>query len=159
MEEDKNNAVSGTERQNDDANQDYISAISEMKQNMVSREEYEKVRADNKRLLDTVVHGQSLEQTEVKEEVDVNALRQELFGKSRRDLSNLDFVDKALQLRKALMEKGEQDPFVMKAGRTSSPEADDFKKAERVASVLQECVDIADGNPDVFNNEFQRRLI
>ena len=144
MEEEKN-AVSGTERQNDDANQDYISAISEMKQNMVSREEYEKVRADNKRL--------------VKEEVDVNALRQELFGKSRRDLSNLDFVDKALQLRKALMEKGEQDPFVMKAGRTSSPEADDFKKAERVASVLQECVDIADGNPDVFNNEFQRRLI
>lgn len=157
MEEEKN-AVSGTERQNDDANQDYISAINEMKQNMVSREEYEKVRADNKRLLDTVVHGQKQDEV-VKEEVDVNALRQELFGKSRRDLSNLDFVDKALQLRKALIEKGEQDPFVMKAGRTSSPEADDFKKAERVASVLQECVDIADGNPDVFNNEFQRRLV
>ena len=157
MEEEKN-AVSGTERQNDDINQDYISAISEMKQNMVSREEYEKVKADNKRLLDTVVHDQKQDEV-VKEEVDVNALRQELFGKSRRDLSNLDFVDKALQLRKALMEKGEQDPFVMKAGRTSSPEADDFKKAERVASVLQECVDIADGNPDVFNNEFQRRLV
>ena len=157
MEEEKK-AVSGTESQID-TNQDYISALNEMKQNTVSKEAYNKLRADNKKLLDTIVSGQSLEQTEVKQEVDVDALRKELFGKSRRDLSNLEYVDKALQLRKALMEKGEQDPFVMKAGRTSSPEAEDFKKAERVASVLQECVDIADGNDSVFDNEFQRRLI
>ena len=157
MEEEKK-AVSGTESQID-TNQDYISALNEMKKNTVSKEAYDKLREDNKKLLDTIVSGQSLEQTEVKEEVDVDALRKELFGKSRRDLSNLEYVDKALQLRKALMEKGEQDPFVMKAGRTSSPEAEDFKKAERVASVLQECVDIADGNDSVFDNEFQRRLI
>lgn len=156
--EEENKAVSGTESQID-TTQDYISALNEMKQNTVSKEAYDKLRADNKKLLDTIVSGQSLEQTEVKEEVDVDALRKELFGKSRKDLSNLEYVDKALQLRKALMEKGEQDPFVMKAGRTSSPEAEDFKKAERVASVLQECVDIADGNDSVFDNEFQRRLI
>ena len=156
--EQNNEAVSGTESQID-TNQDYISALNEMKKNTVSKEAYDKLRADNKKLLDTIVSGQSLEQTEVKEEVDVDALRKELFGKSRRDLSNLEYVDKTLQLRKALMERGEQDPFVMKAGRTSSPEAEDFKKAERVASVLQECVDIADGNDSVFDNEFQRRLI
>ena len=158
MTEEINNAVS-SENSQIDTNQDYISALNEMKKNTVSKEAYDKLRADNKKLLDTIVSGQSLEQTEVKEEVDVDALRKELFGKSRRDLSNLEYVDKALQLRKALMEKGEQDPFVMKAGRTSSPEAEDFKKAERVASVLQECVDIADGNDSVFDNEFQRRLI
>ena len=158
MTEEINNAVSGTESQID-TNQDYISALNEMKKNTVSKEAYDKLRADNKKLLDTIVSGQSLEQTEVKEEVDVDALRKELFGKSRRDLSNLEYVDKALQLRKALMEKGEQDPFVMKAGPRSSPEPEDFKKAERVASVLQQCVDIADGNDSVFDNEFQRRLI
>lgn len=156
MEEEK--AVSGTESQTD-TNQDYISALNEMKQNTVSKEAYDKLRADNKKLLDTIVSGQSLEQTEVKQEVDVDGLRKELYGKSRRDLSNLEYVDKTLQLRKALMEKGEQDPFVMKVGRTSSPEPEDFKKAESVASVLQECVDIADGNDSVFDNEFQRRLI
>ena len=156
--EQNNDAVSGTDSQID-TNQDYISALNEMRKNTVSKEAYDKLREDNKKLLDTIVSGQSLEQTEVKEEVDVDALRKELFGKSRKDLSNLEYVDKTLQLRKALMEKGEQDPFVMKAGRTSSPEAEDFKKAERVASVLQECVDIADGNDSVFDNEFQRRLI
>ena len=156
--EQNNDAVSGTDSQID-TNQDYISALNEMRKNTVSKEAYDKLREDNKKLLDTIVSGQSLEQTEVKEEVDVDALRKELFGKSRRDLSNLEYVDKTLQLRKALMERGEQDPFVMKAGRTSSPEAEDFKKAERVASVLQECVDIADGNDSVFDNEFQRRLI
>ena len=158
MAEEINNAVS-SENSQIDTNQDYISALNEMKKNTVSKEAYDKLRADNKKLLDTIVSGQSLEQTEVKEEVDVDALRKELFGKSRKDLSNLEYVDKTLQLRKALMERGEQDPFVMKAGRTSSPEAEDFKKAERVASVLQECVDIADGNDSVFDNEFQRRLI
>ena len=156
--EQNENAVSGTDSQND-TNQDYISALNEMRKNTVSKEAYDKLREDNKKLLDTIVSGQSLEQTEVKEEVDVDVLRKELFGKSRKDLSNLEYVDKTLQLRKALMERGEQDPFVMKAGRTSSPEAEDFKKGERVASVLQECVDIADGNDSVFDNEFQRRLI
>ena len=156
--EQNNDAVSGTDSQID-TNQDYILALNEMRKNTVSKEAYDKLREDNKKLLDTIVSGQSLEQTEVKEEVDVDALRKELFGKSRKDLSNLEYVDKTLQLRKALMERGEQDPFVMKAGRTSSPEAEDFKKAERVASVLQECVDIADGNDSVFDNEFQRRLI
>lgn len=135
----------------------YIEAIKEMKANSVSKEAYDKLQQENKQLLNSLVNGQNIE-VEKEPEVDIEALRKKLYGEDS-NLCGLEYVSNTLQLRKALMEKGELDPFVMKAGKLSSPEVDDFKKAERVASVLQECVDIADGNPVVFDNEFQRRLI
>ena len=55
--DDINNSVTGQE--NVDDSFDYISALNEMKQNSVSRSEYEKLKADNKRLLDSIVNGTS----------------------------------------------------------------------------------------------------
>lgn len=159
MEEVKN-SVSGEEMSNMDTTQDYISAINEIKQNSVSKEAYLKVVEDNKKLLDSIVHGtyNGKDQEQKPKEPDIDELRGELYGGESNNMTNLEYVDKTLQLRKALMDKGEQDPFVAKAGKNYSPELVDFQKAERVASTLQECVDIAQGNPDVFDNEFQRRL-
>ena len=159
MEEVKN-SVSGEEMSNVDTTQDYISAINEIKQNTVSKEAYLKVVDDNRKLLDSLVHGtgNGQDQEQKPKEPDIDALRGELYGNESNNMTNLEYVDKTLQLRKALMDKGEQDPFVTKAGKNYSPELVDFQKAERVASTLQECVDIAQGNPDVFDNEFQRRL-
>ena len=153
------NSVSGDNNQEIDTTQDYLATIKQLKENTVSKETYLKLKEQNKQLLDSVVNGQTMEQQiPQKEPVDIDALRTDLYGMNS-NLSSLEYVDKTLQLRKALMEKGEPDPFVVKAGKTVSPETSDFEKAERVAEALQECVDIADGNPDVFNNEFRRRLI
>ena len=41
-----------------DTSVDYISAINEIKQNSVDRAAYDKLRAENKQLLDTLVNGQ-----------------------------------------------------------------------------------------------------
>lgn len=139
-----------------DTNEDYISALNEIKQNTVSKEAYEKVREDNKRLLDTIVNGQMVNEP-IKEKVDVDALRNDLLN--GKELSNLEFVDKSLKLRKALLDRGEQDIFAPPVGHKISPKPEDFETAERVATVLQECVDKADGDPNVFNNEFQRRIM
>lgn len=149
------NAVSGQNSQID-TNQDYISALNEIKQNTVSKEAYEKVREDNKRLLDTIVNGQQVNEPII-EKVDVDALRKDLLN--GKELTNLEFVDKSLKLRKALLDRGEQDIFAPPIGHKISPKPEDFETAERVASVLQECVDKADGDPNVFNNEFQRRIM
>lgn len=159
MEGKETTAVSGENGQDSDTVKDLVSALNEIKQNTVSKEAYDELRQANKQLMDTIVNGQSQQQADVKEDVNVDEIRAELFGDKRRDLSNREYVEKMLDLRKGLMERGEQDPFVMKAGKKSSPEKDDFEKAQAVADVLQECVDIADGNDDVFNNEFQRRIM
>lgn len=56
------------------------------------------------------------------------------------------------------MAEGKPDPF-LPVGSQITPEESDVAAANRVASVLQECVDYAEGNNDVFTNELQRRLI
>ena len=141
-----------------DTSIDYISAINEMKQNSVDRAAYDKLRAENKQLLDTLVNGQRLDEPVIKEEpVNIDELRSKLFNTKHKDMSNLEFVENALKLREALMERGEMDPFVP-SGKKIHPTDDDFKKADKVATVLQECVDYADGNSEVFTDELKRRI-
>ena len=134
----------------------YIEAIKEMKENSVSKEAYVKLQQENKQLLNSLVNGQGIEIKE-EEPVDIDGLRQKLFSAKKHDMTNLEYVSNALKLREALMEKGEMDPFVP-SGKKIHPTDDDFKKADKVATVLQECVDYADGDAMVFTDELKRRI-
>ena len=136
-------------------NTDYIAAIKELKENSVERSKYEALRADNRRLLEAVVNGQTVENT-VKPQVDIQALRNELFNNENQ--TNLQYVENALKLRTALIESGEQDPF-LPYGSKIVPTDEDIATANRVAAVLQECVDYADGDSAIFTNEVQRRTV
>ena len=154
-EEEKETSVSGTVEDN---TQDYLAAIKELKQNSVDRSEYDKLRAENKKLIDAVVNGQPGQEEPVftkhsKEQID--DLRNELFN-SPRELNNLEYVTKAMELREALMENGEPDPF-LPVGKQISPTRDDLEGAEKVAQVYKECIDYAEGDSEVFTNELMRR--
>ena len=153
-EEEKIN-VTGTVEDN---TQDYLAAIKELKENSVNRSEYDKLRAENKRLIDAVVNGQPGQEEQVavkhsKEQID--DLRNELFN-SPRELNNLEFITKAMELREALMENGEPDPF-LPVGKQISPTRDDIEGAEKVAQVYKECIEYAEGDSEVFTNELMRR--
>lgn len=155
MLEEKEVSVTGTVEDN---TQDYITAIKELKQNSVDRSEYEKLRAENKKLIDAVVNGQPGQEEQVlvrhsKEQID--DLRNDLFN-SPRELNNLEFITKAMELREALMENGEPDPF-LPVGKQISPTRDDIEGAEKVAQVYKECIEYAEGDSEVFTNELMRR--
>ena len=155
MLEEKEISVTGTVEDN---TQDYLAAIKELKENSVNRSEYDKLRAENKRLIDAVVNGQPGQEEQVfvkhsKEQID--DLRNELFN-SPRELNNLEFITKAMELREALMENGEPDPF-LPVGKQISPTRDDIEGAEKVAQVYKECIDYAEGDSEVFTNELMRR--
>ena len=154
LEEEKIN-VSGTVEDN---TQDYLAAIKELKENSVNRSEYDKLRAENKRLIDAVVNGQPGQEEQVvvkhsKEQID--ELRNDLFN-SPRELNNLEFITKTMELREALMENGEPDPF-LPVGKQISPTRDDIEGAEKVAQVYKECIEYAEGDSEVFTNELMRR--
>ena len=155
LEEEKEISVTGTVEDN---TQDYIKAIKDLKQNSVDRSEYEKLRAENKKLIDAVVNGQPGQEEQVvvkhsKEQID--DLRNDLFN-SPRELNNLEFITKAMELREALMENGEPDPF-LPVGKQISPTRDDIEGAEKVAQVYKECIEYAEGDSEVFTNELMRR--
>ena len=155
MLENENTRIEGFDNQENDTTQDYISTITEIKRNSVSKESYDKLRSENKQLLDALVNGKDIE---IKKEdpVDISKLRKDLFNKDKQ-LSNLDYVSSALKLRSALIEKGERDPF-LPYGEKVNITAEHYDKAEQVATVLQECVDFADGDSGIFSAELQRRL-
>lgn len=139
----------------EDMTPDYLEAIKSLKENSVDRSKYDELRAENKKLLQAVVNGQTLEAEAVKPEVNIQELRNKLFNNSEQ--TNLEYVSNALNLRKALIESGEEDPFVPQ-GSQYNPTQADYEKAERVAAVLQEMVDISEGDPNVFRNEYQKRV-
>ena len=155
MLEEKEVSVTGTVEDN---TQDYIAAIKELKQNSVDRSEYDKLRAENKKLIDAVVNGQPGQEEPAvskhsKEQID--DLRNDLFN-SPRELNNLEFITKTMELREALMENGEPDPF-LPVGKQISPTRDDIEGAEKVAQVYKECIEYAEGDSEVFTNELMRR--
>ena len=155
VEEEKEISVTGTVEDN---TQDYIKAIKDLKQNSVDRSEYEKLRAENKKLIDAVVNAQPAQEEQVvvkhsKEQID--DLRNDLFN-SPRELNNLEFITKTMELREALMENGEPDPF-LPVGKQISPTRDDIEGAEKVAQVYKECIEYAEGDSEVFTNELMRR--
>lgn len=140
------------------AETDYIEKLTELQANSVSKAEYEKLRADNKRLLDAMFSGTTVPVEEPKPEepqVDIQALRNELYG-GHFDGTDLEYTTKVLQLRKAIMATGAPDPAVCNGIKTEATEYD-YENAQSICDQLQEVVDYAQGDPGVFRAELLRR--
>ena len=158
MEEQILNNVSTEEISNDSV--DYIKALNEMKQNSVSREQYEKLKNENKELLDTLINGGQVEMIDPSSKPSIEDLRNELFSKEacEKGMTNLEFVEKSLALRNAIIDQGGMDPF-LPVGRGIEITRDDYEAAEFTAQQFQECIDIAKGNSEVFTAELMRRTV
>ena len=137
----------------DDNNQDYLEAIQTLKQNSVDKSEYEKLRLENKKLINAVVNGQTIDVESQPKHRDLDEIRDELFN---HEHNNLDYIKLSLELRNTLIAEGEPDPF-LPLGKQISPTAEDMQIAEKVANIYQECVDYADGDSQLFTQELQRR--
>lgn len=133
-------------------NNQYIEAINEMRRNSVDRSEYDKLRDENKKLLKSLINGESISNPVQENKRTEAEIRNELFTK---DLNNLDFIKDALELRQTVLDNTGKDIFVAD-GINISPTGEDYACAQKVAEALQECVDYADGNSQVFTAELQR---
>lgn len=153
MEDNLNKSTEAINSTND-TNVDYIEALKEMKENSVSKAEYEKLKDENRKLLNAFTNGETISiPQEVKPNID--ELRAKVMSE---DQTNLEYITNVLALRKAVIENGDEDPFVP-VGSKIAPTAEDRIKAQNVADVLQECVDYAQGDSQLFTNELQRRTI
>lgn len=139
----------------DDMTPDYIATIQELKQNSVDKAKYDALRLENKRLLDAVVNGQTVETNVQVEKENIQTLRNKVFNNPNQ--TNLEYITNVLALRDRLLEEGMEDPFVPQGSQISATQAD-YDKANKVATVLQEMVDTSEGDPNVFLNEYQRRV-
>jgi len=133
----------------------YIDAIKGLREEIASEKaKNEALRRDNKNLLDSLVNGQGVDITP-----EPKKTMQELIEACNDpNKNNLELTEAMLEYRKAVIEQGGIDPFVPH-GHKYSPSQADFDRGEKVAAVLQDMVDIADGNNDVFLRESSRRIV
>lgn len=156
MADEINNSVSQQENVEQDTN-NYIEAIKEMKANSVDKAAYDKLKEENKQLLDALINGGQVTQELQKEPVDIDSLRKKLFS-GEAELSNLDYMKTALELREALLDQGSPDPF-LPYGQNIAPTDEDIRTADRVAEAIKSCIDYADGDSEIFTNELQRIMV
>lgn len=133
-------------------NANYIAAIKELKENSVSRDKYDKLKSENKQLVDALVNGQSVE-VAAEPKKSIEELRE---AWRKEDQTNLEYVKNTLALRSALIEAGYEDPF-LPHGQKIYPTQEDIVEAEKVVKVFEECIEYADGDSEVFTNELMRR--
>ena len=137
---------------------DYIAEIQKLKANTVSIDDYNRLKNDNKKLITALASGETIGSTEPSNpEKNINDLRNKLL-KDGSNLNNLEYVQTAVELRDALIAKGQRDPF-LPYGEGVIPTAEDIECANRVTNVFKECIDYADGDPDIFTAELQRRTV
>lgn len=156
MADEINNSVSQQENVEQDTN-NYIEAIKEMKANSVDKAAYDKLKEENKQLLDALINGGQVTQELQKEPVNIDSLRKKLFS-GEGELSNLDYMKTALELREALLDQGSPDPF-LPYGQNIAPTDEDIRTADRVAEAIKSCIDYADGDSEIFTNELQRIMV
>ena len=133
---------------------DYIQAINELKANTVDKSQYEKLKAENKKLLDSLVSGQTPEIAKPVEKPDINELRKKIFNLDNNP-SNIEYIKTLLELRNALIENGERDPALPIGGKVEIT-TDTIQKTENTANGLQYCVDYAEGDSGIFTAQLQR---
>lgn len=132
---------------------DYLDQIKKLKENTVSREEYDKLRKEHKKLLNDYVAG-NYENEENPEKRDIEVIKKELF---KRDISDVKYAELSLELRERVMEETGEDIFVGN-NPMNPPTDEDYKKAQHVADVLQDAVDYSGGNNVKFIAELSTRI-
>ena len=136
---------------------DYIAEIQKLKASTVSIDDYNRLKNDNKKLINALATGEGVATAAPEPEKNINELRNKLL-KDGSNMNNLEYVQAAVELRDALIAQGQRDPF-LPYGEGVLPTAEDIECANRVASVYKECIEYADGDPDIFTSELQRRTV
>ena len=136
---------------------DYIAEIQKLKANTVSLDDYNRLKNDNKKLINALATGEGVATATPEPEKNINDLRNKLL-KEGSNLNNLEYAKTAVELRDALIAQGQRDPF-LPYGEGVLPTAEDVECANRVANVFKECIEYSDGDPDIFTSELQRRTV
>lgn len=138
-----------------DESQKYIDEIKNLKTNSVSKEDYLRLQEENRNLLKTLVEGQTIEASaDVAPSRETSEIIKDLTSDSQ---TNLDYIKHSLELHDKRLEQGIND--YLPVGHEIAPTEDDIAAAKRVEDFFRNLVETADGNPDVFNNEYQRTVV
>lgn len=132
--------------------------VLDIQKNYVKKDKYDKLEGDYRQLVSHILDGTDIDNPGGDQESPkASDLRKELYNPDG-SLSNLEYVEKTLQLRKIIKEETGRDPF-LPAGIKETPTEADAAAAQRVADILQSAVDEAEGDPEAFDVILSKKII
>ena len=155
MADEKNENVVTAQKDVEQDTNNYIEAIKEMKANSVSKDAYIKLQDENKKLLESLIKGDTIEAPKAaapEEKVDLAALRKHLNEAE----SPIDYCKTSLKLHEETLKQTGVNDYLPN-GKKIRPTKEDEEKAELFISTIKKCIDYADGDDQLFIQELQRR--
>ena len=130
---------------------DYVAELDRIKKDMVSKSEYERILRENKTLADSLARGGGIKQEDEQISPErITELRNKLYGTDPHYRNNMDFFSDLLELRQGIIETEGIDPFLPHNKNYVATEAD-RAKADYIAQQIEDCLESADGDPQLFN--------
>jgi hypothetical protein len=133
-------------------NIDYIAAINELKQNTVSKDQYNKVINENKQLLQTLMDGGQVEIAEETNKPSLTELANKIAG--AKSMSNVEYIQTMCDYYDALVDAGYGDLAITVKHGGAYDEADKLA-VERTINGLKEMLADADGDNNAFTALYQ----
>lgn len=128
--------------------QEYIDTINDLRANSVSRDRYDKLVEEKNQLIEALKTNSQVNLVNTQDERSIDEVKSDLLN--AKDSTNLEKWQLALEYRNKIIESGGRDPFLPN-GRNYTYDQNDVMTANKVAEIVQQCIDESDGNPTVFN--------
>lgn len=132
---------------------EYIETINKLKANSVSKDEYLKLRNENKQLLDALASNQVVEVT-AEPKRDITEVRKELFT-NHSNLSNRQICQDMMELYDYELENRGVNIF-MPTDPQYIPTQDDITQVDNMVRGMKSALETANGNDLIFNQEIER---
>ena len=137
---------------------DYLAEIENLKANTVPKEAYDRMKAENAKLIKTIATNQKIEVESKKPEMthEQKVARHEELANSilkARGKQNIENAKNMIEFRKLTQELYGVDPATAKV-MSENPAEDTQRLHERMDKVfdtLEKCVENADGSDKIFN--------
>ena len=139
------------EKQELETADDLLKDISDVKKNMVSKEEYDRVLKDNQKYKHALLTG--VTEVVVEPPKPASELKKEYAESIKNGVSNAKGFETALKLREAVINETGNDPFMTEALTKIDPNF-----GERVAEQLSGILEQSEGDPTMFNAILSRNL-
>lgn len=144
-------------------NTDYITALKELKQNSVSKDKYDALNEEKKRLLDAIVNGNGESAQEEQSKLESREFYYKKYKENKFN-NDLEYWENFINLREATMNEYGADPCVT-GSYGLTPEGNKLESSYGEAEVIEEQMNTikdfikqSEGNPIVFDSLMQSSL-
>lgn len=133
---------------------DLVEEIKKIKANTVSKEEYEKLKGQNKELIKQIISGGG-QDMKAEDNPSIEELRKNIFENSDSK-TNLEIADNIVKLYDARLKEG-VNIFLPRGNKTQYTRAD-YEAADHYVETIRSMVAESEGDPIVFDSLFKNAL-